>query len=62
MRTEQEMFNLILNVAKNDKRIRAVYLTVPRTNPNAIKDIFRDYHTYKLLSLLGIYTERKNFS
>lgn len=24
MHTEQEMFNLILNVAKNDERIRAV--------------------------------------
>lgn len=43
MRTEQEMLNLILDVAKNDKRIRAVYMSGSRTNPNAIKDIFQDY-------------------
>jgi len=36
MRTEQEMFNLILNIAKNDERIRAVYMNGSRTNPNAI--------------------------
>lgn len=43
MRTEQEMFNLILNVAKNDERIRAVFMNGSRTNPNATKDIFQDY-------------------
>lgn len=43
MRTEQEMFNLILNIAKNDKRIPAVYMNGSRTNPNAIKDIFQGY-------------------
>lgn len=43
MRTEQDMFNLILNTAKKDERIRAVILNGSRTNPNAIKDIFQDY-------------------
>lgn len=43
MRNEQEMFNLILNVAKSDKRIRAVFMNGSRTNPNAVKDIFQDY-------------------
>ncbi len=43
MRTEQEMFDLILNTAKEDERIRAVYINGSRTNPNAIKDIFQDY-------------------
>jgi aminoglycoside 6-adenylyltransferase len=43
MRTEQDMFNLILNTAKSDERIRAVILNGSRTNPNAIKDIFQDY-------------------
>lgn len=43
MRTEQEMYDLILNIAKNDERIRAVFMNGSRTNPNAIKDIFRDY-------------------
>ncbi len=43
MRTEQEMFDLILNIAKNDERIRAVFMNGSRTNPNATKDIFQDY-------------------
>lgn len=43
MRTEQEMYDLILGTAKEDKRIRAVYIDGSRTNPNAPKDIFQDY-------------------
>lgn len=43
MRTEQEMMKLILDVAKKDERIRAVYMNGSRTNPNATKDIFQDY-------------------
>ena len=43
MRSEQEMMDLILGVAKEDKRIRAVYMNGSRTNPNAPKDIFQDY-------------------
>lgn len=43
MRTESEMFNLILTIAKEDDRILAVYMNGSRTNPNAPKDIFRDY-------------------
>ena len=43
MRTEQEMYDLILKVAREDDRIRAVYIDGSRTNPNAPKDIFQDY-------------------
>lgn len=43
MRNEQEMFNLILGVAKQDERIRAVYMNGSRANPNVPKDIFQDY-------------------
>ena len=43
MRTEKEMLDLILNIAKADERIRAVILNGSRTNPNVIKDIFQDY-------------------
>lgn len=42
-RTEKDMFDLILGVARADDRIRAVYLNGSRTNPNAPKDIFQDY-------------------
>ena len=43
MRTEQEMMNLILGIAKADERIRAVYMNGSRTNPNVAKDDYQDY-------------------
>jgi aminoglycoside 6-adenylyltransferase len=43
MRREKEMFELILKIAREDERIRAVYMNGSRTNPNAPKDIFQDY-------------------
>ena len=38
MRTENEMYDLILEVAKNDARIKAVYMNGSRTNENVPKD------------------------
>ena len=35
MRTEKEMMELILSMAREDARIRAVYINGSRTNPNA---------------------------
>lgn len=43
MRSEEEMMHLILQVAKDDERVRAVYLNGSRTNHNAPKDRFQDY-------------------
>ena len=43
MRTEQEMMELILDVARKDARIRAVYLCGSRCNQNAPRDIFQDF-------------------
>ncbi|MBI1294905.1 aminoglycoside 6-adenylyltransferase [bacterium] len=43
MRTEQEMFDLILGVARQDKRVRAVIMNGSRANPNAPKDPFQDF-------------------
>ena len=43
MRTEQEMFKLILNIAKKDSRIRAVLLVGSRANPAVKKDLYQDY-------------------
>lgn len=43
MRSEKEMFDLILGKARKDERIRAVYMNGSRTNPQAPKDIFQDY-------------------
>ncbi|PLS01866.1 aminoglycoside 6-adenylyltransferase [Neobacillus cucumis] len=43
MRTEEEMYGLIVKIAQEDERIRAVYMNGSRTNLNAPKDIFQDY-------------------
>ncbi|MCX4339566.1 MAG: aminoglycoside 6-adenylyltransferase [Lachnospiraceae bacterium] len=43
MRTETEMYDLILQIAKNDDRIKAVYMNGSRTNKNVPKDRFQDY-------------------
>lgn len=43
MRTEQEMYDLLLETAREDDRILAVYMNGSRTNINAPKDIFQDY-------------------
>lgn len=43
MRKADEIYGLILDIAKNDERIRAVYMNGSRTNANAPKDIFQDY-------------------
>jgi aminoglycoside 6-adenylyltransferase len=43
MRSEQKMYDLILNIARQDERVRAVILNGSRANPNASRDIFQDY-------------------
>jgi aminoglycoside 6-adenylyltransferase len=43
MRSEEEVIDLILNVANTDDRIRAVLLNGSRANPNTTKDIFQDF-------------------
>jgi len=43
MRTEKEMYDLILAFAEKDDRIRAVGMEGSRTNPNVPRDIFQDF-------------------
>ncbi|WP_372007360.1 aminoglycoside 6-adenylyltransferase [Paenibacillus chitinolyticus] len=50
MRSEQEMFDLIVKVAENDSRVRVVGSNGSRTNPNVSKDIFRDYDIVYLVT------------
>ncbi|MEN8906005.1 MAG: aminoglycoside 6-adenylyltransferase [Clostridiales bacterium] len=50
MRSEKEMLDLILNVAKIDERINAVYMNGSRTNPKVKKDIFQDYDIVYVVS------------
>lgn len=54
MRTEKEMYDLILDIAQKDERIRAVYMNGSRTNTNVQIDIFQDY------DIVYIVTETKS--
>lgn len=57
MRSEREMLDLILNVAKSDERIRAVGMNASRTNPNAPKDVFQDYDIVYLVTDVGSFIQ-----
>jgi len=50
MRTEQELFDLILQVARDDERIRAVILNGSRANPQAPRDMWQDYDVQYIVS------------
>lgn len=55
MRTEQEMFEVILGTAKKDERIRGVYMNGSRTNPDAPRDLFQDYDIVYVVTETGYY-------
>lgn len=57
MRTESEMFELILSVARRDERIRAVILNGSRANPNAPRDDFQDFDVVYFVNNLESFTE-----
>jgi aminoglycoside 6-adenylyltransferase len=61
VRSEKEMFNLILRVAEEDERIRAVYMNGSRTNPNVPKDIFQDYDIVYVVTETASFIEDENW-
>ncbi|MBN2085224.1 MAG: aminoglycoside 6-adenylyltransferase [Anaerolineales bacterium] len=50
MRSEREMFDLILDTARADDRIRAVILNGSRADPGVKRDIFQDYDIVYLVT------------
>ena len=61
MRTENEMLDLILKVAKEDERIRAAYMNGSRTNPNAPVDIFQDYDIVFVVKEIRSFIDDRNW-
>lgn len=57
MRTEQEMMELILSTAREDDRVRAVFLGGSRANPNAPRDCFQDYDVVYLVDETASFRE-----
>jgi len=62
MRSETEMYSLIMNTAKADERIRAVILNGSRANPAAKKDPFQDYDIVFLVNNLLPYKSEDIFT
>lgn len=61
MRTEKEMYDLLLSIANKDERIRAMYLNGSRTNPNVPKDIFQDYDVVYVVNETKPFIEDKEW-
>jgi aminoglycoside 6-adenylyltransferase len=55
LRSEREMLDLILDIAKRDDRVRAVIMNGSKVNPNAPKDFFQDY------DIIYVVTEKESF-
>ena len=55
MRSEEEMMALILGIAQEDARIRAVYLNGSRANPDIPRDCYQDY------DVVYVVTETESF-
>ena len=61
MRTEQEMLELVLTIASQDDRIRAVGMNGSRTNKNAPKDIFQDYDVIYFVTEMESFLKESNW-
>jgi aminoglycoside 6-adenylyltransferase len=55
MRSEKEMFELILDIARADDRVRAVILNGSRADPDARRDIFQDYDVVYIVQDMASY-------
>ncbi|MBQ3512264.1 MAG: aminoglycoside 6-adenylyltransferase [Lachnospiraceae bacterium] len=61
MRTEKEMYHMMLQIAEEDERIRAVYMNGSRTNQNVEKDIFQDYDVVYVVTDTKPFIEEKDW-
>ncbi|MCM1046078.1 MAG: aminoglycoside 6-adenylyltransferase [Candidatus Gastranaerophilales bacterium] len=61
MRTEKEVYDLILGIAQKDARIKAVYMNGSRTNQNVPKDIFQDYDIVYVVEETKSFIEDKDW-
>ena len=61
MRSEAEMYHLIIETARQDERIRAVYMNGSRTNANAPKDLFQDYDIVYVVTMTAPFVQEKSW-
>lgn len=61
MKSEAQMFDLILSIAKNDERIRAVILNGSRVNNKIVKDNLQDFDIVYLVKELDSFIANPNW-
>jgi aminoglycoside 6-adenylyltransferase len=61
MRTEKEMLDLIISIAKEDERIKAVYMHGSRANPNVENDKYSDYDIVYIVTETGSFINNKEW-
>ena len=60
-RSETEMMELILSVARRDERIRAVTMNGSRANPNAPRDRYQDFDIVYFVTEIAPFVEDKSW-
>lgn len=50
MRSEEEIMDLVMGLAREDDRVRAVFLNGSRANPKGVRDAFQDYDIVLVVS------------
>ncbi len=61
MRTEQQMLSLILDIARRDERVRAVYMNGSRANPGAPRDALQDFDVVYVVTQTRPFVEDKTW-
>lgn len=61
MRTEKEIYETVLDIARKDNRIKAIYMNGSRTNPNVPQDIFQDYDIVYVVDKTESFIEDKKW-
>jgi len=61
MRSEEEIIDLILRVAEENKHIRAALLTGSRANPKVAKDRMQDYDVIYIVTQIERFTDNHNW-
>ncbi len=61
MRSESQMYKLILDIANQDERIYAVYMNGSRTNKNVPEDMFQDFDIVYVVEETGSFRKDKKW-
>ncbi len=61
MRSEKEMLDLILDIARNEEAVRVVVMNGSRVNPNAPRDLFQDFDIIYFVTDLAPFVAKRDW-